>query len=293
MKPYKTLNSFGVVCHDAGGAGQIAAMLKMWNWQPAGVMVKGPAVEIWKHYFPSQRIANDLDEILQVAVMVTGTSLESDLEHQARFIAQKTGLRSVTVLDHWVNYKSRFVRHGCCVMPDEIWVVDEYAEVLAREEFPGMPIIRCPDCFAKDQLGEVVALTSQTPQRLLYMLEPTHSNWGKDEPGEFQALRYFFQKLPFLGLSGLKEVQLRPHPSEHAEKYDSFLNEGMGIPVRKGKGTLAKAISEACWVAGCQTYALTLALAAGRRVYSSLPPWAPVKGLPHAGIQYLREFNHH
>lgn len=289
----KILNSFGVVCHDAGAAGQIAAMVKVAHLRPTWVMAEGPAVAIWRHYFPGQHIATDLAEMRELNTVVTGTSLKSDLEHQARLAAQKTGLRSVTVLDHWVNYENRFIRHGCRVLPDEIWVVDEYAEVLAREAFPGTMVIRFPDYYAKDQLGEVVGLTGHTPHRLLYMLEPAHSNWGKDEPGEFQALRYFFKQLPLLRLGGLKEVHLRPHPSENADKYDSFLNEGGGIPVRKGKGTLAEAISGARWVAGCQTYALTLALAAGRQVLSSLPPWAPVKGLPHAGIKYLREIKHH
>lgn len=264
-------------------------MLKMWDLQPAWVMVKGPAVAIWEHFFPGQEIVTDLPQIHQISVMVTGTSLRSDLEHQARLLAQKTGLRSVTVLDHWVNYKSRFVRNGCCVMPDEIWVVDEYAETLARKNFPGMPVIRCPDCYGKNQLGKVAELTSHTPHRLIYMLEPVHSDWGKDEPGEFQALRYFFQRFRHIGLDKITEVQLRPHPSEHSDKYNSFLNEDGRIPVRLSKGTLAEAISGARWVAGCQTYALTLALAAGRRVFSTLPPWAPTKGLPHKGIEYLRE----
>jgi hypothetical protein len=38
---------------------------------------------------------------------------------------------------------------------------------------------------------------------------------------------------------------------------------------------------------GCESMALVVALAAGREVFSSLPPWAPPCRLPHAGVRRL------
>ena len=55
------------------------------------------------------------------------------------------------------------------------------------------------------------------------------------------------------------------------------------------KGSLSDALSRAKWVAGCQTYAMTLALKAGRIVFGTLPPWAPVCVLPHEGIIHLKD----
>ena len=40
-------------------------------------------------------------------------------------------------LDHWVNYQGRFVYKKRMVLPDEIWVVDKYAENLAQRQFKG------------------------------------------------------------------------------------------------------------------------------------------------------------
>jgi hypothetical protein len=51
---------------------------------------------------------------------------------------------------------------------------------------------------------------------------------------------------------------------------------------------MAAAISQADIVAGVESFALTLALAAGRTVYSSLPPWAPALRLPQEGIRQIR-----
>ena len=43
------------------------------------------------------------------------------------------------------------------------------------------------------------------------------------------------------------------------------------------------------WVVGCESQALVVALAAGRQVWSSLPPWAPPCRLPQAGVQRLAQ----
>ena len=52
--------------------------------------------------------------------------------------------------------------------------------------------------------------------------------------------------------------------------------------------SLALSISKAKWVAGCESYALVVALASGRNVYCALPPWAPTCRLPHPGITHLK-----
>jgi len=42
-------------------------------------------------------------------------------------------------------------------------------------------------------------------------------------------------------------------------------------------------------VVGCESFALVVALAAGRRVCSTLPPWAPPCRLPQPGIVRLAD----
>ena len=44
---------------------------------------------------------------------------------------------NISVLDHWVNYKERFIRGGELILPDEIWVCDNHALALAKKAFPG------------------------------------------------------------------------------------------------------------------------------------------------------------
>ena len=289
MRPPEPSRPFAVVCHDAGGAGQIAAILLRWGWHPAWVQARGPALEIFHRDMPCVPVRSEISDLHGIRAIITGTGWASDFEHKARLEARKTGVRSIAVLDHWTNYEDRFIRNGERLLPDELWVVDEYAEGLAQQLFPGIQVVRVPDSYAERELRHITPLSASTPNRVLYLLEPVRSNWGRKEPGEFQALRYFLTKWPFLKFPAPTAVQLRPHPSEDSEKYAGFLDKNGQPPVFWSKSTLSEDISEARWVAGCQSYAMTLALATGRPVYSTLPPWAPPKVLPHPGIQYLRE----
>lgn len=282
-------HSFGVVCHDAGGANQIAAMLKARDWRPAWVMAEGPAAAIWQRDFPDVASEAGFAWLGSTAAIITGTGWASDLEHRARVAAHEVGCLSVAVMDHWTNYRERFVRHGQEVLPDEFWVVDDYAEQMVWSLFPGKTVVLQSDCYAEQEATQVAQVDAKTPLSLLYLLEPIRDDWGRSESGEFQALRFFLERLSFLGLPLGTEIRLRPHPSETPEKYDVFLRESEGFPVRRAAGALVEELSRCRWVAGCQTYAMTLALRTGRVVFGTLPPWAPACSLPHQGIIHLRE----
>ena len=279
---------FGVVCHDAGGANQIAAMLERWGWRPAWTVAQRPAAAIWQRSFPSVVPAADFSWLGNAAAVITGTGWASDLEHRARGEAQRAGVLSVAVMDHWTNFRERFIRNGHEVLPDEFWVVDGYSENMARSLFPGRTVILQPDCYGEREAAQVASLSEATPLALLYLLEPVRVDWGRGEPGEFQALRFFLERLPSLGLPPGTKIRLRPHPSEAPGKYDAFLRDGGEFPIRRAAGSLVEELSQCRWVAGCQTYAMTLALRAGRKVFGSLPPWAPACVLPHQGIVHLR-----
>ncbi|OGT94679.1 MAG: hypothetical protein A2286_00425 [Gammaproteobacteria bacterium RIFOXYA12_FULL_61_12] len=279
----------GVVCHDAGGANQILAMLGEPEFQGAIGYFDGPAREPSRRAASRFEIADDLPGLLgRVRTLVTGTGWSSRLEHDARDIARRRGIRSIAVLDHWTNYRERFVRDGSFVLPDELWVVDEYALDIASRTFPGLPIGLQPDRYAEQQVERIAPLSQVAGNELVYLLEPARSDWGRGEPGEFQALRYFLDRLPQLGLPAETAICLRPHPSDAHGKYDAFLGERRGHRIVLDNGDLAGALSRARWVAGCQTYALTLALRAGRTVYCTLPPWAPPCQLPHRGLSHLQ-----
>jgi hypothetical protein len=188
----------------------------------------------------------------------------------------------VAVIDHWVNYRERFARNGDEVLPDEIWVTDEYALALAREEFPGIPVSLKPNLYLDEQLAKAPPLTD-TDQDVLFVAEPARSDWGNGTPGEFQALEYLLSRRRDAGIPRRARIRIRPHPSESRDKYDAVTNSRPNIAIDRSED-LASALGGARWVVGCETYALVVALHSGRNAISALPPWAPPCRLPHEGI---------
>ena len=124
---------------------------------------------------------------------------------------------------------------------------------------------------------------------LLYVLEPARSDWGRQAPGEFQALDYFAQNRHRLPLPPGTRIRLRPHPSDPPGKYEDWLRRQAPDFTLDISANLPEALARAQWVAGCESFALVVALAAGRRVICTLPPWAPACRLPHAGLLHLKQ----
>lgn len=278
-----------VVCHDAGAANLILGWLKVARGSTVRAFMQGPAEALWRAAFPAEPLCCSLAEALDGAqTLLSGTGWASTLEHRARQVAHARGIYSIAVLDHWVNYASRFEREGQVRWPDEVWVADAYALELARQTLPGLPVRHLENLYLAAQVSRI----SPAPGTgtVLVMLEPVRNTWGRDREGEFQALDYLFGHLDMLWPSGAAQVLLRPHPSESPEKYQAWLGKHPAARMDTSPDAAA-AISCADVVVGVESFALTIALAAGRPVYSSLPPWAPALRLPHAGIQQIRHLN--
>lgn len=274
-----------VVAHDAGAANLLLAWLKVWGG-PVRAYMAGPAAKLWVEAFPDRPMCVSLDDALDGAsCLVTGTGWGSRLEHDARVRACTMSVHSVAVLDHWVNYPQRFERDGQVQWPDEVWVADVWARQLAHEVLPGISVQQFENLYLKNQVAKVRPASGQGT--VLYVLEPVRQFWGRDVEGEFQALDFALAHLELFCPCGTRQILLRPHPSEPPGKYSTYLMRDPRIRLDTS-ADMAQALSVANIVVGVESFALTLALAAGRPVYSSLPPWAPALRLPQEGIQQIR-----
>lgn len=279
-----------VVCHDAGAANLIFGWLKVEGAITARAFMQGPAANLWRLTFPERPLCGSLEESLDGAQsLLSGTGWASALEHQARRLAYMRRIRSVAVLDHWVNYSQRFEREGQVQWPDEVWVGDADALMLAQQALPGLPTRQLDNLYLAEQVRSIGSPPGNGT--VLVVLEPVRNTWGRGQEGEFQALDYMFEHLGQLWPAGVAQVLLRPHPSESADKYRASLTRHP-LTILDTSPDIATAISRADIVVGVESFALTIALAAGRPVYSSLPPWAPPLRLPQNGIQQIRYLSH-
>lgn len=278
-----------VVCHDAGAANHIVAFMRAnmhYDFKPA---MFGPARKIWDAAFPNGAIFESIQSALAGSkVLLSGTGWQTPLEHLARKAANEAGIKSIAVLDHWVNYKERFNWNGDILYPNEFWVFDQYAFAIANKAFPNYVIRQLPNLYL-DELVGCIPKTRHETSDILYVLEPIRDNWGSLISGEFQALDFFYSKLDSIPLAKNGIIRLRLHPSEAPEKYSKWIAKYIDLNIEIDQSSnLGEAISMANCVIGCESYALVVALHAGKKVYSSLPINAPPLRLPYADIIELR-----
>lgn len=286
-----------VACHDAGAANLLFAWLR--DWARSGLLddyvfrlvLGGPAEAAWGSLnmnLPHAEIYTELGRALQGANSVlTGTGWASSLEHDARKLASALRIPTTAVVDHWVNYPERFERGNEVVLPDEIWVADSYAAAIAGRLFKNVRVLELSNTYLQEQVKNIPA-ASDGSRTLLYVLEPLRMDWGRETPGEFQALDFFAQHLHLIVGSQPVQVMLRPHPSDQPHKYDDWAKDHPRLSIKIDLNTsLSQSIGQARWVVGAETFALVVANAAGRQTYSSLPPWAHRCRLPQQEIVHL------
>jgi len=307
--------SVAVIACDAGAASHMAAWLAPFHAQ-LRLCLTGPAKQFFNTCLQSaNKPYQTLEQAIEGAqVLISGTSSASNLEHLARKLARLRGIPSVAVLDHWVNYRERFHRHGEEVLPDALWVSDDEAYALAKAMFPNLPLLQLPNHWINGLSNTVRELRStehffcnprQPARRLLYLLEPIGLSWPlppatfstfPSPDGEFQGLHYFFQQIPRLVHQGwvspldqLDGIALRPHPSEPAGKYDALIADLASVwPIHLDpEPDLAGSLAWADAAFGCETQALVAAIYCDLPAFSTVPPWAPPCRLPQASLNHL------
>ena len=281
--------SIALIANDAGSANLLTHFFIGINTQPAKVFMVGPAQKIWENYYPDMLISNSIKEAISgCSIVITATGWQTDIEHEARILAQDMGIHSIACLDHWVNYEERFIRNGELVLPDEIWVFDDHAMSLASGIFPDTKIFLQQNFYLEHMVNLAKVEKEPNIPELLYLSEPMRNDWGKNIQGEFQALDYFLQNIQKIGLPHEYNFIFRFHPSENINKYKKFLDERGVEYIFDINTSISTALGRASWIVGCQTYALVIACALQRSVFSSLPPQAPPLILPQKEIQQLK-----
>ena len=287
----------GVVSHDAGGAEVLSSWLRR-SVEPYCLVLDGPAKAIFQSKLGDLQSIPLSEAIEKCDWVLSGTSWQSNLEKQAIHQAQAAGKQVVTFLDHWVNYKERFTADGSTVLPDEIWVGDVDAEIIAKEYFPHNLIVLKSNPYFEDLKQELkkIKIPPVNSQHctILYVCEPIREHallqhgderyWGYTEE---DALQFFLKNLNILNCD-VSKIKIRPHPSEDKRKYDWAKKlSSFNVEINSAK-TLLEEISEADVVVGCESMAMVVALLAKRRVVSTIPLGGKSCSLPHLQIEHLQ-----
>lgn len=287
-----------VISHDAGGA-EILSSYVLQQGMDCCFVLGGPAQSIFKRKLGAIEVYTLEEAIGKSASILCGTSWQSDIEFNAIKLARSLGKRSVAFLDHWVNYRDRFIRMGEVSFPDEILVGDAFAMTIAKEVFPNIPVSLVNNPYVLEILHELSAikthrLSCPDSVSVLYICEPISEHalirhgranfWGYVEE---DALRYFLSNISSLGKK-VERILIRPHPSERVDKYRWAQHE-FDLPIEMGGNrTLLEEIAESDIVVGCESMAMVIASLVGKKVVCSIPPGGRGCILPISGIINLQ-----
>lgn len=287
-----------IVAHDAGGAEILASYVRR---LPPGercvFALEGPARKVFARRLPGLDLLPLEEAVTRADRLLCGTGWQSDFELRAIRQARASSKPSVAFLDHWVNYRMRFVRGHETVLPDMLLVGDKMALPRARAELPELPVQLVENPYFLD-LRDMLARPTRhdAPHagiNALFLCEPVREHalrqhgderyWGYTEEG---ALAYFLDHLDALG-APVARIVVRSHPAEPPGKYDVMLR-GYQLPIELSSAPdILDDIRSADWVAGCNTMGLVIALVAGRRALCCIPPGGRPCVLPHEGIVQL------
>lgn len=288
----------GVVSHDAGGAEILSSYIAQQD-MTCIYSLDGPAKKIFERKLGPLDVVSLEAAIQQSDWVLTGTSWQSDIEWRAIKMAKSHNKRSVSFLDHWGNYRERFIREEKLCLPDEIWVGDPQAELMARSTLPEVKTYLVTNPYFEDIKRELDTIVTPNKAKnaeltILFVSEPLREHglreygnerhWGYTEE---EALHYFLSNLHALK-KPIRSITIRPHPAEPLNKYD-WVKLKYKLPIiNGGVGTLLEEVATSDVVVGFESMAMVVGLLAGKRVISCIPPGGKVCALPQMEIEYLQ-----
>ncbi|MEC0143660.1 hypothetical protein [Paenibacillus alginolyticus] len=221
----------------------------------------GPAAGIDKEHASTEEIlfsGLEADEL--PGVCVTGTSWGSDLE--LRFIREckERGIPTVSVLDFWSSYASRFeLPSGQAVYPDHLVVMDNLAydeaieagvpsNILRVLGHPGLDRwVSTPACNASNIGGEGT--------KLLFVSQPLSTIYG-DTLG-YTEYQVFADLLRAIQKDLGEELRIKFHPKESTQMHEAYSNYAI-------EGELSSLFADFDIVIGMSSMALLLASLSGK-----------------------------
>lgn len=290
------MSTVAVIAHDAGGAEILSSWARR-SGETCVLVAEGPAKAIFARKCP-ELVPVSLEEAVAAADwLLCGSGWQVSLEREAIRAGRLAGKKTVTFLDHWVNYLPRFQDGEELILPDEIWVGDADAFRIALETFPGRRVLLKENPYFLDLKDEIASVKAQTTPKgtgtILYVCEPIadhallqHGDARYFGYTEHDALAFFLEYISLLDDGG-RTIVVRPHPAEKSDKYAAAIERSGLAILSGGDETLLRETLAADIVVGCESMAMVVGLLAGKRVVSSIPPGGRQCQLPHGGIEHL------
>ena len=283
MKPSILLCS-----HDAGGANLLLAWALAHPENSYEALLSGPAINIYEtsklnytQHESIKRLPNSIDKF------ISSTGWQTDWEKTLIEFCIGNEKDVTVYLDHWVNYRARFINKGKTLVPNCIWVVDEEALNIVKKEMPEVIKIEVVGNYYEENIINNILGNQSVPvdsSSILLCLEPIRDK-------EVKPMFLWENLLRFLNTE-FKNCQfvIRPHPSGEPDGTE-YLQNGLANSsiVKISQNTLEVDLSCCHTVIGYQSSIFSIAHKLNKNVMSYFPANRMLPLLPHDYINYIPE----
>ena len=274
----------GIVSCDPGGAEMLSSFVSLNKKRKFIFYLKGQA----KYIFSRKNIKfNNIKKIfffdnVDEVILTSGWSTNFEIKNLIQ--AKKLKKKTVVLLDHWSNYKERFLYKKKIYLPDIIWVVDLKAKKKIQEIFPSAKVVLKKNYYF-EYLKKIKLKKSIKKNCILYICDPKSKKIsGYNEKDSFNFFMKNIHKI--VKLHNFK-LTIRKHPLQ--KKIQNFFFKYKNINFSKSKDILED-ISKNDIIVGSGSMGLITATFFKKKVFSSVPPGAKFL-LPSKKIKLIREIN--
>lgn len=189
-------------------------------------------------------------------------------------------------LDHWVNYQERIMHNGSQLPIKNFCVFDMEAKLLCEKIWPNANMFLLENYFDLSFLKRLQSEKS-IGSHDLFLSDPISEQY-QDKLGydEFDQLNFIYEKRKRI-YSEAKGLIVRAHPSESSTKYVKYIERKNFEYVSVSNASLEKDFAKSANIFGASSYAMHLAILAGKNVFCSIPLSGHTSSLPHRDIRYL------
>lgn len=180
----------------------------------------------------------NLYKLKKINLIITGAALGNSVDNKLIRFGKKNKIFTVSVLDHWTNYSSRFFYRGKKIYPDKIFINDQYSYQKALDNnFPKEKLLIMKNIYLeklsqskfKKKLSSWAKKIKDKKKRIIIFISEQIKkdfNFLKSEYklNEFETLKKIISQLSINDLLIIKN-----HPEESYNKFKKFLSRNVCI----------------------------------------------------------------
>ena len=229
FKNYLSKKKVLVVCNDSGGANFIKSFLK-YEKIKCKYYLTGPAKKIFKKENFCKSLIKSIKES---EVIITGTDWPLKITGKLINLPLKAlnysniyKKKTITFIDHWWNYKTRFIKNNKLILPTEVWSFDKESTLKAKKELKNSVKIRqVKNYYFLDLKINKKKKRVKKKYHLIYASSNFNgSNKMFDNDLDKTILLNFIKKKEKINSIKNYFIDILPHPSESFKKYAYYKN---------------------------------------------------------------------